>query len=98
MGEGGFYVTLPCNALMNIYPDNHISNYKTRLARCMNLKGQWEVGLFKFYYPISWYTFNEEDAAFIINTAPNILGYDEKHYEEGEGVIIYIKEKNLQNM
>lgn len=98
MSEGGFYITLPCNASMDVYPDNRISNYKTRLARSMNLKGQWEVGLIEFYYPISWYTFNEEDAAFIINTDPNILGYDERHYKEDSDVIIYIKEKNLQNV
>ncbi len=50
---------LPCNVSMNIYPDNHISNYKTRLARSMNLKGLWEVGLIELYYPITWYTFND---------------------------------------
>ncbi len=57
----------------------------------MNLKGPWEVGLISFYYPITWYTFNDEDVAFIINTAPSILGYDEKHPKVVEGVIIYIK-------
>ncbi len=91
MDEGGFYVTLPCNASMNIYPDNCISNYKTRLARSINLKGPWEVGLIEFHYPITWYTFNDEDATFIINTDPTILGYDEKYPKEVEGVIIYIK-------
>ncbi len=64
----------------------------------MNLKGPWEVGLIEFYYPITWYTFTVEDAAFIINTALSILGYDEKHPKEDEGVIIYIKEKNLKNI
>ncbi len=98
MGEGGFYVTLPCQALMKIYPDNRISNYTTSLARSMNLKGAWEVGLTKLYYLITWYTFNEEDAASIINTAPSMQGYDEKHHKEVEGVIIYIKEKNSQNI
>ncbi len=70
---------------MDVYPDNRISNYKTRLARSINLKGQWEVGLIELYYPISWFTFNAEDAAFVINTTPSILGYDEKHHEEVEG-------------
>ncbi len=82
---------------MNIYPGNRISNYKTRLARSMNLKGLWEVGLIKFDYPITWYTFNEEDAAFIINTSPSMLGYDEKHHNEVEGLITYIKEKKYSN-
>ncbi len=98
MSEDGFYVTLPCNASMDVYPDNRISNYKTRLAKSMNLKGQWEVGLIEIYYPNSWFTFNAEDAAFVINTNPTILGYDEKQHEESEGVIMYIKEKNLQNI
>ncbi len=98
MSEDGFYVTLPCNASMDVYPDNRISNYKTRLAKSMNLKGQWEVGLIEIYYPNSWFTFNAEDAAFVINTNPTILGYDEKQHEESEGLIMYIKEKNLQNI
>ncbi len=55
----------------------------------MNLKGIWEVGLIKLYYPVICYTFNDEDAAFIINITPSILGYDEKHPKEVEGVIIY---------
>ncbi len=87
---------LPCNASMNIYPDIRISNYKTRLARNINLKGPWEVGLIEFQYPNTWYTFYDEDATFIINTDPTILGYDEKYPKEVEGVIIYIKEKNLK--
>ncbi len=56
------------------------------------------VGLIEFYFPITWYTFSDEDATFIINTAPSILGYNEKYPKEDEGVIIYIKEKNIQNI
>ncbi len=97
MSEDGFYVTLPCNASMDVYPDNRISNYKTRLAKSMNLKGRWEVGLIEIYYPNSWFTFNAEDAAFVINTNPTILGLM-RNTEESEGVIMYIKEKNLQNI
>ncbi len=52
----------------------------------------------KFIILNSWFTFNAEDAAFVINTNPTILGFDEKQHEESEGVIMYIKEKNLQNI
>jgi hypothetical protein len=45
MAEGGFYVTLPCNTSLSVYPDNKISNYRTRLATPINIKGEWEVGL-----------------------------------------------------
>lgn len=67
MAEGGFYVTLPCNASSSVYPGNQISNFTTLLARAINLKGEWEVGLIEFDYPVSWYTFNEEDATFTLD-------------------------------
>jgi hypothetical protein len=66
MSELGFYVTLPCNASTSIYPENCISNYRTRLARSIILKGLWEVALVEFEYPLTWYAFNEDDAFFVI--------------------------------
>jgi hypothetical protein len=70
MAEGGFYVTLPCNASQSVYPNNKISNYRTRLATTINIKGEWEVGLVQIEYPRSWYTFNSNDAVFEINIGP----------------------------
>ncbi len=70
MEDHGFYVTLPCNASSLVYPENRISSYTTRLAKAINLKGQWEVGLAEIEYPRSWYNFNDEDGHFILHTAP----------------------------
>ncbi len=70
MEDHGFYVTLPCNASSSVYPENRISSYTTRLAKAINLKGQWEVGLAEIEYPRSWYNFNDEDGHFILHTAP----------------------------
>ena len=78
MAEGGFYVTLPCNASRSVYPDNTISNYRTRMATPINIKGEWEVGLVQIEYPRSWYTFNSKDAVFEINIEP-ITVDDEKN-------------------
>lgn len=70
MDDHGFYVTLPCNASLSVYPENRISSYTTRLAKAIDLKGQWEVGLAEIEYPRSWYNFDDEDGHFILHTAP----------------------------
>lgn len=67
MGDSGFCITLPCNASMSVYPDNQISNYRTKLAKPIDLKGDWEVGLVEFQYPRTWKTFDDADATFIVN-------------------------------
>ena len=66
MDDGGFYVTLPCNASQSVYSDNEISKYRTNLARALLMKGQWEVGLCEFQYPRTWETFSHEDARIIL--------------------------------
>lgn len=45
-------MTLPCNASMEIYPDNRIGNYTTSLAREVILDGEWEVGLAECVLPV----------------------------------------------
>nr|DAC81400.1 TPA_asm: penton [Pimephales minnow adintovirus] len=70
MDEHGFYVTLPCNASSWVYPENTISSYITRLAKAINLKGHWQVGLAEIEYPRTWYSFSDEDGNFTLHTAP----------------------------
>lgn len=67
MDDHGFYVTLPCNASLSIYPENRISSYTTRLAKSLNLKREWQVGLAEIEYPRTWYTFNDDDGHFELN-------------------------------
>ena len=62
MDDEGFYVTLPCNASLSVYSDNEISKYRTNLARPLQLKGHWEVGLCEFQYPRTWETFSDQHA------------------------------------
>lgn len=90
MEEEGFYITLPCNASRVVYPENSISNYRTRLSRTINLKGLWEVALVQFDYPSSWYAFYQEDAAFIINCDQSLLKSEEEHYNAKEDINIHI--------
>lgn len=46
-----FYVTLPSNASMDIYPENAISHYTTSLREPLDLTGSWEVGLVEISFP-----------------------------------------------
>lgn len=50
-----FYVTLPSNSSFQYYGTQSMSNYKTKLAKDLQLNvGEWEVGLAEFIYPLSW--------------------------------------------
>lgn len=66
MAANGFCVTLPCNASLDLYADNQISNYKTKLTKQLDLKGQWEVAMLEIQYPRTWKTFSKEDATFLV--------------------------------
>ena len=51
-----FYLALPSNASMDVYPDNKIGNYRVKLPQTFDLNGEWEVGLYSVNYPNTWYT------------------------------------------
>lgn len=70
MEDQGFYVTLPCNASLDVYPENRISSYRTRLSTTINLKGKWDVALAEIEYPKSWYTLSDKDGGFTLYKAP----------------------------
>ena len=50
-----FYVTLPSNGSMTVFPDNKITEYKNKLPKPLHLDGEWEVGLVECTYPFSWF-------------------------------------------
>lgn len=49
-----FFVTLPSNASMKLFPGNIIGNYTTKLHDSIELEGEWEVGLAEILFPITW--------------------------------------------
>ena len=51
-----FYLTLPSNASMNVYPDNKIGSYYVKFPQTFDLNGEWEVGLYSITYFNTWYT------------------------------------------
>lgn len=73
MEEGAFYITLPCNASSNIYPENTISSYTTKLAKPVHLAGPFEVALTEIQYPHTWNTFEQHDGNFFIGKPGSVL-------------------------
>lgn len=53
--DDSFYVTLPSNGSLDVYPDNTVTEFRNKLARPIHLEGEWEVGLMEFTYPRSWW-------------------------------------------
>ena len=51
-----FYLTLPSNSSMQIYPTNTLTNCTTQLQlqNSLFLDGDWEVGLVEIQYPYTW--------------------------------------------
>ena len=65
MESTSFYVTLPSNASMDIYPDNTASVFQIRMPKTMYLRNKYEVALAEIQYPHTWPTFGQEqDYAF----------------------------------
>ena len=46
-----FYLTLPSNSSMQIYPTNTLTNFNTQLPNSLFLDGDWEVGVAEIQYP-----------------------------------------------
>lgn len=59
-----FYVTLPSNSSMNVYPDNTLTHFTTLLSKPLDLRGKWEVAMAGISYTRSWYDITEADGSF----------------------------------
>ena len=54
-----FYLTLPSNASLDVFPDNKTTSYRVKLPQSIDLEGNWEVGLYSVSYPNTWYTLQD---------------------------------------
>ena len=59
--QNNFYVVLPSNSSHDYYPDNTLTNFKTRLPIEVDLTGEWCVGLAEIQYPYNWVSFERSD-------------------------------------
>ena len=55
-----FFMVLPSNSSMDLYPDNKVSNFKVNLPNALNLNAsKWEVGLSEIQFQHTWYNVRE---------------------------------------
>lgn len=64
-----FYVVLTSNASKNMYPDNKMINFKTKLPKSLHLNEDWKVGLADFTFTNSRKTF--DDTQYVYVKIPN---------------------------
>jgi hypothetical protein len=50
-----FYVTLPSNASMGLFPDNNAGQYFVKLPQTLELTSHYEVGLVETQFPNSYF-------------------------------------------
>lgn len=59
-GADQFFLILPSDSSMNLYPDNKISSYKVNLPNPVNLDpARWQVALQEIQFPNYWYNIRE---------------------------------------
>ena len=74
------YVILPSDASMDVFPYNTVTSYHARLARALNLEGDWEVALPEINYPTTWINIAPEESWFRIKICnQNLLGHTKKY-------------------
>ena len=61
-----FYLTLPSNASMKMYPDNTLAHYITYLPQRIDLTGEWKCGLAEIQYPYTWCNIEVDDIWFFL--------------------------------
>ena len=56
MNRTHFYLTLPSNASMDVFPNHKIGSYHVKFPQTIDLHGDCEVGVYCISYPSMWYT------------------------------------------
>ena len=75
-----FYLTLPSNSSMDIYPNNTLAKYTTRLHNDVSLQGEWEVGLSEIVFPKTWFNINKSQYVRI-----RVYNWDQNKVDESTG-------------
>ena len=78
-----FYVTLPSNSSVDIYPDNALSHYSVNLPTALSFEGDWEVSLAEITYPRRWLNIVEGHNHIYCNAEETGGGIHIHHIPEG---------------
>ena len=83
-----FYVTLPSNSSMSLYPNNTLTSYTTHLVNQVNLTGKWEVALSEIHYPFTWYNIADNNKSFTFS----VRGRVQTHARISQGFYSSVQE------
>jgi hypothetical protein len=61
-----FYLTLPSNASMEVYPNNTAAQFQTKLSSKMELEGEWEAGLVEISCPNEFFNVDKNQCSFVL--------------------------------
>jgi hypothetical protein len=63
-----FYITLPSNVTgSKLFENNSIANYITKIATCLSLNSEYEVGLAEISYTKSWFNVQENQKLCVVD-------------------------------
>ncbi|GFT83961.1 uncharacterized protein TNCV_680011 [Trichonephila clavipes] len=71
-----FYVTLMSDSSKDFFPENKVLHFITQLPIPITLKGEWEMGLVDFIYPLSLLSLSLSHAWYNIREGNNLFGFD----------------------
>ena len=90
MERSEFYLTLPSNASMNVFPDNTLSDFSVRPPQPIELTGEWEVCLKEIQYPRTWNNVRKTENHFYVRDAkgiPRVFILKEGYYSNANDII-----------
>ena len=79
-----FFITLPSNSCMEIFPSNTVANFKVKLPETVSLTGDWEVALVEMQYAHTWSTIRQgvqQTFVYTVGTERSTGIIDSGHYE-----------------
>ena len=71
MVVSSFYMTLPSNSSMTIFPNNTVAEYKVKLPEQVDLSGNWEVGLASITFTHTWFNISKENEKMTLEKKPH---------------------------
>mgnify|MGYP001612857710 CR=1 FL=1 len=86
-----FYVTLPCDASLDVHPNNSSSKFVTELPHEIALEGEWEVALSEIVLPGVWNNITAKDFWFEVNNVRYELS--DGHYHNIFDVLKAMRDK-----
>jgi len=89
-----FFLTLPSDSSLDIYPDNTLSEFTVNLPQPMELEGEWEVCLNEIQYPRTWNNVRHIQNHFYIRDPsgiPSVYILEAGYYPTVEDIIQGIK-------